>query len=127
MKIKIDAKELIKEQKKTQKRCVELLGKGKYSVAELEKIVDELKNINKSLENICSTVTTITATSCGGSLINLEVPAISQGKLYKENKELELALTMQIDIAKTNKLEFVTDFYFADEQIVNYGRQFNII
>ena len=51
MKIKIDAKELIKEQKKTQKRCVELLGKGKYSVAELEKIVDELKNINKSLEN----------------------------------------------------------------------------
>ena len=82
MKIKIDAKELIKEQKKTQQKCVELLGKGKYSVAELEKIVDELKNINKSLENICSTVTTITATSCGGSITKLDVPIITQGVLY---------------------------------------------
>lgn len=122
MKIKIDAKELIKEQKKTQKRCVELLGKGKYSVVELEKIVEELKKHNEFLTKNCSTTIMIKAQSCGGSLNNLEVPAITQGKLYKENKELELALTMQIDIAKTNKLEFVTDFYFTDEQVLKYGQ-----
>ena len=122
MKIKIDAKELIKEQKKTQKRCVELLGKGKYFVAELEKMVEALKNVNETLTKNCSTTITIKSTSCGGSLRNLEVPAITQGKLYKENKELELALTMQIDIAETNKLEFVTDFYFTDEQILKYGQ-----
>ena len=127
MRIKIDAKELIKEQKKTQKRCVELFGKGKYSVAELEKIVEELKNINKSLENICSTVTTITATSCGGSITKLDVPTITQGVLYQNNRDTILALIKQIDIANVNNLEFVTDFNFSDDQILNYGQQKGIV
>lgn len=123
MKIKIDAKELIIEQKKAQKRCLELLGKGKYTISELKKIVEELKEHNDCLTKFCSTTTTIKVTSCGGSLSNVEVPAITQGKLYKENKELELALTLQIDIAKANKLEFITDFCFTAEQIYNYAQQ----
>lgn len=122
MKIKIETKELINEQRKTQKRCVELLGKAKYSVVELEKIVEELKKHNEILTKNCSTTIMIKAQSYGGSLNNLEVPAITQGKLYRENKELALALTMQIAIAKANKLEFVTDFCFTDEQILKYGQ-----
>ena len=79
MKIKIDAKELIKEQKKTQKRCVELFGKGKYSVAELEKILEDLKNVNETLTKNCSSTIMIETKSCGGSIANVEVPAITQG------------------------------------------------
>lgn len=62
----------------------------------------------------------IKAPSYGGSLNDLEVPAITQGKLYIENKEFAFVLTMQIAIAKVNKLEFVTDFCFIAELIYNY-------
>lgn len=106
---------------------MELFGKGKYSVAELEKIVEELKNINKSLENICSTVTTITATFCGGSITKLDVPTITQGVLYQNNRDTILALIKQIDIANVNNLEFVTDFNFSNDQILNYGQQKGIV
>lgn len=127
MKIKIDAKELIKEQKKIQKRCVELIGRGKFSVANLEKIVEELKRFNESLTQNCLSTTLVQTKTCGGSAANLELPTTTQGKLYQDNQYLILALTQQIDIAKANNLEFVTDFSFTTEQILNYGQQKNII
>ena len=127
MKIKIDAKELINEQRKTQKRCVELIGNGKYAIVELEKIVEELRKFNEALTKSCSKSTTIKVTSCGGSLNNWETPAITQGKLYRENQYLIFALTKQIVIAKTNNLEFVTDFNFTNEQILNYGHKNGIV
>lgn len=127
MKIKIDAEKLICEQTKNAEQCVELLGKGKYSVAKLEMIVKELKNINKSLEILCSTTTTITSTSYGGSTTQMEVPTITQSKLYKENQFLIFALSQQIDIAKTNNLYSVSDFNFTENQILNYGHIAGII
>lgn len=119
MKIKIDTKQLLKEQKKTQKICIELLGKCKYSVAELEKILEGLKNVNETLTKNCSSTIMIETKSCGGSVTNVEVPTITRGQLYQENQQLIVALSKQIEIAKVNKLEFVTDFKFSDEQIVS--------
>ena len=37
MKIKIDAQNLIDEQKKSQERCIELIGKGTFKTIDLEK------------------------------------------------------------------------------------------
>lgn len=127
MKIKIDLKEHINDQKKTQKKCVELLGKDKFMVVDLEKMVETLKSINEFLTKICTTTTTIKTKSCGGSVANLEVPTVTQSKLYQDNECLILSLTKEIDIAKTNNLECVTDFNFTDEQILNYAQQKNII
>lgn len=127
MKIKITAKELIREQKKIQKRCVKLIGRGKFSVANLEKLVGELKHLNESLTQNCLSTTLMQTKTCGGSTANLELPTTTQGKLYEDNQYLILALTKQIDIAKANNLEYVTDFSFTTEQILNYGQQKKII
>lgn len=127
MKIKFDIKELIKDQKKSQERCLQLVGKGKFSIADLEKMIDELKNVNESLTKNCYTTTTIKVKSYGGRTTNLEVPTITQSKLYQDNQYLILALTTQINIAKANNLEFVIDFSFTEDQILNYGQQKNII
>lgn len=127
MKIKLDFKEFVKAQKKAQEKCVELIGKGKFSIANLEKIVEELKKVNETLTSNCATLTTINSKTAGGSFSKAQVPTITQGKLYQDNQYLILALTTQINIAKVNNLQFVTNFTFTDDQILNYGEQDNII
>jgi len=127
MKIKFDVKELIKGQKKEQKRCIELLGIGKFSVVDLQKIVEELKNVNETLVSCCATTIMMDSKTAGGSFCKVQVPSITQSKLYKDNQYLIIALSTQIDIAKVNNLKFVTNFTFTDDQISNYGQQKNII
>jgi len=127
MKIKFDIKELIKGQKKAQERCVELIGKGKFSIADLEKTLEELKKVNETLIANCTETTMIDSKTAGNSFAKVEVPTITQSKLYQDNQYLILSLTTQINIAKVNELEFVTDFKFTDDQILKYGQQKNIV
>ena len=127
MKIKFDIKELVKGQKKAQERCLELIGKGTFSIADLEKTIEELKNVNETLVANCNTTTMINSRTAGKGFAKVEVPTITQSKLYQDNQYLILALTTQINIAKVNNLEFVTDFKFTDDQILKYGQQKNII
>lgn len=127
MKIKFDVKELIKGQKKEQKRCIELLGIGKFSIVDLQKIVEELKNVNETLVSCCATTIMMDSKTAGGSFSKVQVPSITQSKLYQDNQYLIIALSTQIDIAKVNNLKFVTNFAFTDDQISNYGQQKNII
>lgn len=127
MKIKFDIKELIKGQKKAQERCVELIGKGKFSIADLEKTLEELKKVNEILVANCTETTMIDSKTAGKGFAKVEVPTITQSKLYQDNQYLILALTTQINIAKVNNVDFVTDFKFTDDQILKYGQQKNII
>lgn len=127
MKIKIDAQNLIDEQKKSQERCIELISKGTFKTIDLEKLIEKLKNINEFLKNICMSSTTVNTKSCGGSTTKSKVPTITQSKLFIDNENIMNSLIMQIDIAKVNNLEFITDFSFSDDQILNYGLQKNII
>lgn len=127
MKIKINAQNLIDEQKKSQERCIELIGKGTFKTIDLEKLIEKLKNINEFLKNICMSSTTVNTKSCGGSTTKSKVPTITQSKLFIDNENIMNSLIMQIDIAKVNNLEFITDFSFSDDQILNYGLQKNII
>ena len=55
------------------------------------------------------------------------MPTITQGVLYQNNRDTILALIKQIDIANVNNLEFVTDFNFSNDQILNYGQQKGIV
>ena len=63
MKIKFDIKELVKVQKKAQERCLELIGKGTFTIADLEKTIEELKNVNETLVANCNTTTIISKNS----------------------------------------------------------------
>ena len=127
MKIKFDIKELVKGQKKAQERCLELIGKGTFSIADLEKTIEELKSVNETLLANCNTTTMINSRTAGKGFAKVEVPTITESKLYQDNQYLILALITQINIAKVNNLEFVTNFEFTDEQILNYGQQKNIV
>ena len=127
MKIKLDIKDLIENEKSSQERCLEFIGEGEFSIEYLEKMVESLKNVNESLAESCVTTTIITTAAYGGESVELEVPAITQSKLYKYNQLIIFALMSKIGIAKANKLEKVIDFSFTDEQILNYGKKENIV
>lgn len=120
MKILISDKDLIKEQKVAQKRCVEFIGEGKISVEELEKIVEVLENTNQELRKKCKRNITTKTITCGGAVEKVEIPAIAQSKLYQDNKNLINALLFNIRIAKTNNIEIVENFSFTDKEILNY-------
>lgn len=120
MKILISDKDLIKEQKIAQKRCVEFIGKGKISVEELEKIVEVLENTNQELRKKCKRNITTKTMTCGGAVEKVEISAIAQSKLYKDNKNLINSLLFNIRIAKTNNIEIVENFSFTDKEILNY-------
>ena len=68
MKIKFDIKELVKGQKKSQERCLELIGKGTFSIADLEKTIEEIKNVNETLLANCNTTATIDTKTAGGQV-----------------------------------------------------------
>ena len=127
MKIKLDIKELVKNIKNTQEICIKMLGNGEFSIGDLKKIVDELKNENETLTKNCLTTTKIKAKSYGGKISKLEVPTVTQSQSYKDNQQLIYALETEIDIAKVNNLKSVINFNFTVEQILNYGQQKNII
>lgn len=122
MKFFISDKSLLKKQKETQKRCIEALGKGKFEVEELEKIVEIIKNTNNQLRLSCKTTIKAKTITCGGTSAEVDISTITQSKLYKENQNLLNALSLNISIAKANNLERVTDFDFTEKQILNYNK-----
>lgn len=127
MKIKLNRASYIQEQKNSQDKCVELLGKGLFNVVDLEKIVEKLKNFNETLEQACLTTVVREIKSCGGTINNLTFPSVVQGNLYKNVQYLIVTLTTKIDIARANDLENINDFDFTDEQILEYGKQKKLI
>ena len=127
MNVKLSGDELIKGQKQSQKLCVESLGNGRFTIEELEILVGELKDKNENLIKSCKKTTTIKTKSYGGTINLIKVPEIIQRDEYKNNQELIVALTTQINIAKHNNLKMINDFDFTDEQILEYGKSQNII
>ena len=122
MKILISDKDLIKEQKMAQERCIEFIGKGKISVDELEKMVEVLETANQQLRKKCKRNITTKTMTCGGSCEKVEIPAIAQSKLYQDNKNLINALLFNIRIAKINHIKIVENFSFTDKEISNYNK-----
>lgn len=122
MKILISDKDLIKEQKNAQKKCIEFIGKGEITVEELENIVEILEKTNQELRKKCKRNKETSTITCGGSCEKVEIPLIVQSKLYQDNKSLVNALLFNIRIAKANNLNKVKDFKFNDKEIINYNK-----
>jgi len=125
MKYLCKTEDFIKEQKESQKKCLEMIGKGKFSIEFIEKKINELKNINETLRLNCKTTIKIKTTTCGGTCEKIKVPTITQSQLYKDNQFLISKLLSILDIAKFNDLQFVIDFSFTDEQLLKYCKMKN--
>lgn len=112
--------DFVRERKISQQKCVELLGGGKFSIEEIEKIIEILENTNIALRQNCKTLIATETMTCGGTKSMTRISTITQSKLYQDNQFLIASLSMVVDIAKANNLKFVYDFNFKENEIINY-------
>lgn len=103
------------------KKTKNWLGKNcKYSIDDLEKIRESLKDTLTKLDNDKVQIDII-ATSCGGSKNKVKVNATSETALYHQLLSIYWDLKPIVDAAKINNLTEITGFDFTKKQIEKYA------
>lgn len=103
------------------KKTKNWLGKNcKYSIDDLEKIRESLKDTLTKLDNDKVQIDII-ATSCGGSKNKVKVNATSETALYHKLMSIYWDLKPIVDAAKINNLTEITGFDFTKKQIEKYA------
>ncbi len=127
MKIIISEEQKKQELLKLIEKCKLLFGDNcEYSVEEIEKIIANLKELLKTIDNDRVKIIAEVAT-CGIGKKKAKVNATSQSKIFDDVYCLTISLKVIIDMAKVNNMKIIHGFNFTEKQIDLYIKNFMTI